>query len=112
MRDAKPPGRPGPPMPTSGSAATSISRIPPAGAWKAGDKYAGVGTGLYFNQAVSTRERRVQGIGNSESFGVGVRVIGDGTSGFAATPDVTPESVARAATRAVAIAKANARVQA
>ena len=78
---------------------------------KAGARYADLRIGRYLNQSVSTRERRVQSIGNSESFGVGVRVIVDGTWGFAATPDVTPESVARAATRAVAIAKANARLQ-
>ena len=78
---------------------------------KAGASYADLRIGRYLNQSVSTRERRVQGISNSESFGVGVRVIVDGTWGFAATPDVTPESVARAAARAVAIAKANARLQ-
>ena len=78
---------------------------------KAGASYADLRIGRYLNQSVSTRERRVQGIGNSESFGVGVRVIVDGTWGFAATPDVTPESVARTATRAVAIARANARLQ-
>ena len=78
---------------------------------KAGASYADLRIGRYLNQSVSTRERRVQGIGNSESFGVGVRVIVDGTWGFAATPDVTPESVARAATRAVAIARANAKLQ-
>ncbi|HSE53114.1 MAG TPA: DNA gyrase modulator, partial [Gemmatimonadales bacterium] len=63
---------------------------------RAGASYADLRIGRYLNQSVSTRERRVQGIGNSESFGVGVRVIVDGTWGFAATPDVTPESVARA----------------
>ena len=78
---------------------------------KAGASYADLRIGRYLNQSVSTRERRVQSIGNSESFGVGVRVIVDGTWGFAATPDVTPESVARAAVRAVAIARANARLQ-
>ena len=78
---------------------------------KAGASYADLRIGRYLNQSVSTRERRVQGIGNSESFGVGVRVIVDGTWGFAATPDVTAASVARAATRAVAIARANARLQ-
>jgi TldD protein len=78
---------------------------------KAGASYADLRIGRYLNQSVSTRERRVQGIANSESFGVGVRVIVDGTWGFSASPDVTTESVARAATRAVAIARANARLQ-
>ena len=45
---------------------------------KAGATYADLRIGRYLNQSVSTRERRVQGIANSESFGVGVRVIVDG----------------------------------
>jgi len=77
----------------------------------AGAAYADVRIGRYLNQSVSTRERRVQGIANSESYGVGIRVIVNGTWGFAATPDVTPDGVTRAAGRAVAIAKANAKLQ-
>ena len=50
-----------------------------------GATYADVRIGRYLNQLVSTRERRVQGIANTESYGVGVRVIADGTWGFAAT---------------------------
>jgi TldD protein len=76
-----------------------------------GASYADVRIGRYLNQSVSTRERRVQGIANTESYGVGVRVIANGTWGFAATNDVTPDGVARAAERAVAIARANARLQ-
>jgi TldD protein len=78
---------------------------------RAGAAYADVRIGRYLNQSVSTRERRVQGIANSESYGAGIRVIVNGTWGFAATPDVTPDGVTRAAGRAVAIAKANAKLQ-
>ncbi len=42
------------------------------------------------------------------SFGFGVRVIADGAWGFAASPVVTPEEIARAAADAVAIARTNA----
>ena len=56
---------------------------------RAGAAYADVRIGRYLNQSVSTRERRVQSIANSESYGVGIRVIVNGTWGFAATPDVT-----------------------
>jgi len=78
---------------------------------RAGATYADVRIGRYLNQSVSTRERRVQGIFNSESYGVGIRVIANGTWGFAASNEVTAEGVARAATQAVAIAKANSRLQ-
>ncbi|MEO0425383.1 MAG: TldD/PmbA family protein, partial [Pseudomonadota bacterium] len=53
----------------------------------------------------------VQNIVNTESVGVGVRVIAKGTWGFAATNALTPAAVAQAAERAVAIAKANSKYQ-
>jgi TldD protein len=68
--------------------------------------------GRYLNQFVITREDKVQNIVNTESYGAGVRVIADGTWGFAATSQVTKDSIARAAEQAVAIAKANAKFQA
>lgn len=68
--------------------------------------------GRYLNQFVITRENRVQGIVNTESYGVGVRVIADGCWGFAAVANPKDEAtVAKAAQTAVAIAKANARIQ-
>src|SRR5262249_32083539 len=48
----------------------------------------------------------------TESYGAGVRVLAAGTWGFAATSRLTPDSIARAAEAAVAIAKANAKLQA
>ena len=76
-----------------------------------GASYADVRIGRYLNQFVNTREDRVESLTNTESYGVGVRVIADGTWGFAATSDVTTDGVTRAAAQAVAIAKANAKVQ-
>jgi TldD protein len=77
----------------------------------AGATYADVRIGRYLNQFVQSRERKIQGITNTESFGAGVRVIANGTWGFAATNDVTVDGIARAAVKAVAIAKADARLQ-
>lgn len=77
----------------------------------AGATYADVRIGRYLNQFIITRENKVQNIVNTESFGSGVRVIANGTWGFASTHDVTPDGIARAARQAVAIAKANAKVQ-
>jgi len=75
-----------------------------------GATYADVRIGRYLNQFVITRENRVQAIANTESFGVGIRVIANGSWGFAATNDVTPDGVAKTAARAVAVAKANAKI--
>ncbi|MBV8251755.1 MAG: TldD/PmbA family protein [Chitinophaga sp.] len=77
-----------------------------------GATYADVRIGRYLNQFVTTRETRVQNIANTESFGVGIRVIANGCWGFAATNNVTKEEVAKAAERAVAVAKANSKVKA
>ena len=76
-----------------------------------GATYADVRIGRYLNQFIVTREDKVQSVTNTESYGVGIRVIAGGTWGFAATNDVTPDGIAKAAAQAVAIAKANARIQ-
>ena len=76
-----------------------------------GATYTDVRIGRYLNQFVTGRETKIQNVVNTESYGVGVRVIAQGTWGFAATADVTPDGIAKAAEQAVAIAKANARLQ-
>ncbi len=76
-----------------------------------GASYADVRIGRYLNQFIITREDKVQNIVNTESFGVGVRVIADGTWGFGATSDVTEDGIKAATEKAVAIAKANSRFQ-
>jgi len=78
----------------------------------AGASYADVRIGRYLNQFVTSRETKIQNITNTESYGVGVRVIANGTWGFAASSEVTVDSVARTAREAVAVAKANAKLQA
>jgi len=74
----------------------------------AGATYCDVRVGRYLRQFVITREANVENIVNTESTGVGVRVIADGAWGFAATNTMTTDAVAKAARQAVAIAKANA----
>ncbi|WP_421829175.1 TldD/PmbA family protein [Larkinella sp.] len=76
-----------------------------------GATYADVRIGRYLQQFVFTREMKVQNITNAESYGVGIRVIANGTWGFSATSDVRPEAIAKCAETAVAIAKANSRIQ-
>ena len=59
----------------------------------------------------SPAKSKVQNIVNAESYGIGIRVIANGTWGFAATSNVTPDGIAKCAETAVAIAKANAKLQ-
>ncbi|MBC7892020.1 MAG: TldD/PmbA family protein [Sphingobacteriaceae bacterium] len=76
-----------------------------------GATYTDVRIGRYLNQFVITREDKVQNIVNTESYGVGVRVIANGCWGFAAVVDAKSEAdLAKAAETAVAIAKANAKL--
>jgi TldD protein len=81
-------------------------------ATKAGASYCDVRIGRYLNQFITTRDLNVENIVNTESSGVGVRVLANGAYGFVSTNVMTLDSVAEAARQAVAIAKANARLQA
>ena len=82
-----------------------------AAAKRAGASYCDVRIGRYLNQAVITREARVQNVTNSESSGIGVRVIVNGAWGFAATHQQTPAAILAAVEQAAAIARANATIQ-
>jgi TldD protein len=77
----------------------------------AGATYADARIGRYLNQFVFTREDKVQNVVNTESFGIGIRVIANGTWGFASTNTVTEDGIKIATLQAVAIAKANSRIQ-
>jgi TldD protein len=63
------------------------------------------------NNFVTTREKRVENVTNTESYGFGVRVLVDGTWGFSASRDVRKEEIERVAEQAVSIAKANKAIQ-
>ncbi len=73
----------------------------------AGAQYADVRIAQYRSQSVQTRERRVQGLSDTETAGIGVRALVNGAWGFAATANLTPDSVAAIARSAVAQARAN-----
>ena len=94
------------------SAKKQLADVALAAAKAKGATYTDVRIGRYLNQFVTTREKKVQNVANTESFGVGVRVIADGCWGFAASYKVTKEDVAETAQRAVAVAKANAKIKA
>ena len=73
---------------------------------KAGASYADARVGRYRRQSISTRERQVTGVSDSESYGLGVRTLVDGSWGFAATSTMTREGAQRAAADAVAMSRA------
>src|SRR5260221_13248226 len=78
-----------------------------ATAKQAGASYADIRINRYRNQFLFTRDRRVQNIVNTEDYGFGVRVLVDGTWGFASSSAVTKDDIAAVARQAVGIAPAN-----
>ncbi len=78
-----------------------------ATAKKLGASYADIRINRYRQENVSTRERQVLNVSSGQNFGFGVRVLINGTWGFAASPIVTADEAVRITTEAAAIAKAN-----
>ncbi|WP_121245833.1 TldD/PmbA family protein [Mucilaginibacter phyllosphaerae] len=76
-----------------------------------GATYTDVRLGRYLNEFVTTRDKNIENIVDTESYGMGIRVIANGCWGFAATDKLDNDSIARAAETAVAIAKENSRIQ-
>ena len=73
-----------------------------------GASYADIRINRYRRESIATRERQVQNVSRSTSYGLGLRVLVNGAWGFAATNRVDPASARAAADEAVAIARANA----
>ncbi len=73
----------------------------------AGASYADVRFSSNRTQRLFTREHRVAGLNDSETYGFGVRTLVDGAWGFAASRELTRDEVARVARQAVAQARAN-----
>ncbi|HEX3319385.1 MAG TPA: TldD/PmbA family protein [Terriglobales bacterium] len=62
-------------------------------------------------RALTTKNGKIGHASDAESLGIGIRVIADGAWGFAASDDLSRASVEETAGKAVAIAKASARVK-
>jgi TldD protein len=73
-----------------------------------GASYADIRINRYRRESIATREKQVQNVSRSTSYGFGLRVLVDGAWGFAATNTVEPAAARAAAEQAVAIARANA----
>jgi TldD protein len=63
------------------------------------------------NRSLATKNGKVGHASDSESLGIGIRVIAEGAWGFAASNDLSRNAVEDAAGRALAIAKASAHVK-
>jgi TldD protein len=63
------------------------------------------------SRALATKNGKISHASDSASLGIGIRVIADGAWGFAASDDLSRAAVEASAARAVAIARASARVK-
>ncbi len=73
---------------------------------EAGAQYADARIGRYRRQQLNTREHQITGVSDSESYGIGVRTLVDGSWGFAATAIMTKDAVAQCARKAVRLSRA------
>ena len=76
-----------------------------------GASYADIRINRYRRESIATRERQIQNVSRSSSYGMGLRVLVDGAWGFAATNTVDPASARLVAEQAITIARANAILQ-
>lgn len=72
-----------------------------------GASYADVRVAARRQQNVNTRDRIVQGVSDTDTFGLGIRTLVDGAWGFAATSKLDKDSVAKTTQLALGQAKAN-----
>lgn len=73
----------------------------------AGASFADARIGRYLQNFVFTREKQIINVVDTDSIGIGVRALVDGTWGFGASRSLSKDGVVAAAREAVAIAKAN-----
>ena len=76
----------------------------------AGASYADVRITRNNNEIVAARERQITNVGKRETYGIGIRALVGGSWGFAATRDLSRDSVVSTARRAAAIAAGNDKV--
>jgi TldD protein len=96
-----------PPLPEMDAAVKELLLEAINAAKMAGASYADARISRFQQNFVFTREKQIQNVVDTETFGCGVRTLVDGTWGFSATQKMTKQGVAEAARQAVAIAKAN-----
>jgi TldD protein len=88
-------------------AITALMRAALDAATGGGAGYADVRVTARRQQTVNVRDRIVQGVSDTDTYGLGVRTLVDGAWGFAATSRLDRDSVVAAARNALAQARAN-----
>jgi TldD protein len=102
-----PPRRAAAQQPQMDAAIRDLLMVALNAARSAGASYADARIGRQKQNFVFTREQQIQNVVDTDTIGCGVRVLVDGTWGFAATRRLTRDGVAGAAREAAAIARAN-----
>ena len=92
--------------PGADPAAIDLANAALNSARSAGASYADVRIGRYRRQQIATREHQIAGVNDTESYGLGVRTLVDGSWGFAATSRMTRSGAQQAALAAVEMSKA------
>jgi TldD protein len=98
---------PGAPVSAGDASIKDLALLGVDAAKKAGAQYADVRIAQNRSQRIFTREHRVQALDDSETFGIGVRVLANGAWGFAAGRELTKDQVLALVKRAMAQAQAN-----
>ncbi|PYI89593.1 MAG: TldD/PmbA family protein [Verrucomicrobia bacterium] len=78
---------------------------------KFGASYADIRVCKYHNESIFTREDKVQSISDSQDVGFGVRVLLDGSWGFASSNRIHATQIQQTTQRAIEIAKATRSIQ-
>ena len=99
------------PAPAADPAVLELANEALTAARGAGASYADVRVGRYRRQSVATRERQVAGVSDTESYGLGVRTLVNGSWGFAATSVMTRAGTQAAALEAIVLSRAARAVQ-
>ncbi len=93
-------------LPLDALADAALSR-----AGELGASHADVRVERILSRDVAVRDRALSGLHTGEDLGLAVRVVHEGTWGFASGPVLTPEAATGLAERAVAVARASAPLQ-
>src|SRR5690348_7636701 len=98
-------------------AKSKVNPMQQAGDWgldaaiAAGASYADVRVGETRHRTLATKNGKLGHAADSDSQGIGIRVVVQGAWGFASSDDLSREAVIATARRAVAIAQASAQVR-
>jgi len=98
-------------LPITENDAQRVSALALECAKKGGAVYADVRILRTRTQHIQTREDKVQAVCDNETLGYAVRVLWNGTWGFAASSNFSEKEVRRIAELAVSVAKGNSRLQ-